>query len=97
MSEEVRDKMDGLPKDGLREALRALNDGTKEYGFETALLSMREAISRENINVYDLKAICARIAIDGLNAIPDRGPDLSSYDRVLLEADNRYAVTGSDK
>ncbi len=97
MSEEVRDKMDGLPKDGLREALRALNDGTKEYGFETALLSMREAISRENINVYDLKAICARIAIDGLNAIPDRGLDLSSYDRVLLEADNRYAVTGSDK
>jgi transposase len=85
MCKEVRDKMDGLPKDGLREALRALNGGTKEYGFETALLSLKEAISRDSINTYDLKAICARIAIDGLNAIPDKGPDLLSYDLVFLK------------
>ena len=86
MPEDIREKMDKFQKDELKEALRALNGGTKEYGFDTAMLSMKEAISRGNVNLFDLKAICARIAVDGLNAIPEKGPDLLTYDRELLES-----------
>lgn len=87
--EDIRLKMDGLPKDELRGALKALYAGTQEYGFETALVSMREAIAKGNVTVYDVKAMCARISIDGLHAIPEKGPDLSAYDRELLEKGGR--------
>jgi hypothetical protein len=84
LPDEVRAKLDGMPKDELRAALRILNSSAKEYGFDTALLSLKEAMGRGSLNSFEVRAVCARIAIDGLHALPDKGPDLGAYDKELF-------------
>lgn len=83
LPDDIRSKFDTMPKDELRNALRILNNSTKEYSFETALLSIQEVLSRGNLDNFTVKALCARIAIEGLNNITAKGPDLGVYDEFL--------------
>jgi hypothetical protein len=77
--------MDSMDKSGLRDALRIMRDASKNYDFDTVILAMIESVKIEGVNLYNVEAVASRILNCGLNCRPDKGPDLASYDRTLLE------------
>lgn len=85
MPESLRKHMDALDKTGLREVLRSMKELTAGYGFETAVSAMDEAVKRDVLNYSNSAVLAARIISSGLDALPDSGPDLSSYDQLLPE------------
>lgn len=86
LPEPLRIRLDELPTAELRRALSILNRSSQRFGYETALQSLEEAMRRDAVDRYSVEAVAARIALVGLHALPDSGPDLSAYDQVLREA-----------
>jgi len=84
----LREHMDTLDKTGLREVLRSMKELTATYGFETAISALDEAVKRDAFNYSNSAVLAARIISSGLDALPDSGPDLSSYDQLLTEKRN---------
>ncbi len=85
MSETLRDALDTLARPDLRRVLSALSDSITTFGQEVALESLEEAVRRGSVDAFSLQAISNRIAYDGLMSAPERGPDLETYDRTLLD------------
>jgi transposase len=81
----LREHMDALDKTGLREVLRSMKELTWTYGFETAISAMDEAVKRDALNYSNSAVLAARIISSGLDVLPESGPDLSSYDKLLPE------------
>jgi transposase len=86
LPEAVRIRLDELPTVELRHVLAILNRSSQQFGYETALESLQEALRRGTVDRYSVQAVAARIAWDGLHAVPAGGPDLQAYDQVLREA-----------
>ena len=86
LPEPVRIRLDALPTVELRRVLGILNHSSRQFGYETALESLEEALRRGTVDCYSVEAVAARIAWDGLHAVPSSGPDLQTYDQVLREA-----------
>ena len=85
LSETLRESLDALARPDLRRVLSALSDSISTFGQEVALESLEEAVRRQTVDAFSLQAISNRIAYDGLIAAPERGPDLATYDRTLLD------------
>lgn len=85
LSETLREALDALDRPDWRRVLSALSDSIAAFGPEVALESLEEAVRRRTVDSFSLQAISARIAYDGLLSAPERGPDLETYDRTLLE------------
>jgi hypothetical protein len=85
LSEPLRESLDALDRPELRRVLSVLSDSTSTFGQEVALESLEEAVRRQTVDAFSLQAISNRIAYDGLIAVPERGPDLETYDRALLD------------
>ena len=86
LPEPLRIRLDVLPTSELRRTLSILNRSSQRFGYETALQSLEEALRRDTVDRYSVEAVAARIALDGLHALPDSGPDLLVYDQVLRDA-----------
>lgn len=84
MPDDLRDHMDALDKSGLKEVLRSMKELEYVYGFETAISAMNEALKRNALNYSNSAVLAARMISCGLDAFPENGPDLTSYDRELL-------------
>ncbi|OQB51117.1 MAG: Integrase core domain protein [Deltaproteobacteria bacterium ADurb.Bin151] len=82
--EELKTIVDRMTKEDLRDTLRALGRANENYSLETAMRSLMEAVRRGSVKTDNVLAICARIELNGLDAIPDAGPDLSRYDRAFI-------------
>jgi transposase len=85
MPANLREHLDELDKTGLREMLRSMKELTSTYGFETAVSAMDEAVKRKALNYSNSAVLAARIISNGLNVLPESGPDLSCYDQLLLK------------
>lgn len=84
MSESLRKVMDSLDRSGFNDALRMIRDMAPQYGLDTLFAAMEEAVQSSALTRYNTQAIMMRITRDGLHSVPDSGPDLCSYDEVLL-------------
>jgi transposase len=85
VSDHVCEYMDDQDRSGLRQSLRVLKELSGRYGFDIAVTSMTEAITRrrtEGISV-NTAVIAARIAHYGLYTPGEPGPDMSVYDLLL--------------
>jgi transposase len=82
---ELTSDMDSMDKSGLKDALRIMRDASGNYDFDTVILAMAESVKIGSVNLYNVEAVASRILSCGLNCRPDKGPDLASYDRTLLE------------
>ena len=85
LSETLRESLDALDRPDLRRVPSALSESIQAFGPEVALESLEEAVRRQTVDAFSLQALSNRIAYDGLIAAPERGPDLETYDRTLLE------------
>jgi transposase len=85
MPANLREHLDELDKTGLREMLRSMKELTSTYGFETAVAAMDEAVKRKALNYSNSAVLAARIISNGLDVLPESGPDLSCYDQLLLK------------
>jgi transposase len=80
----MRNAMDAMDKSGLKEALSIIRDLSPRYGFESVITAMEEAVSSAALTRYNTQAIILRLVGEGLNGIPQGGPDLCSYDDAFL-------------
>jgi transposase len=83
-SPSVRQALDALPRDRLRDVLKGLVQSSERFGFEVALASLEEAVSVARLDSYSVHAVAARHVYDGLYGIPAAGPDLGVYDRAFI-------------
>jgi hypothetical protein len=84
MSETLREAMDSMDKSGLKDALVIIRDLVPQYGFETLMIAMEEAVCGASLTKYNTQAIMMRLTSEGLNSLPQSGPDLGSYDNAFL-------------
>jgi len=82
----VRSAMDGLSRPDLRKVLNVLVKSSATFGFDVAMTSLEEAITRGRLDSYSLGAVASRVAFDGLHGVPSEGPDLGTYDRAFISA-----------
>ena len=84
LPEEVAAYLDALPRDGLRSKIAALHEASATEGFDAAAEAVRRLVARGgDFSASDLAVMAVRVA-EGLEG-PDPGPDLSVYNRDLLE------------
>ncbi|MEW5815608.1 MAG: IS21 family transposase, partial [Spirochaetota bacterium] len=88
LSARLREGLDGLADSDLRGVLRVLSFSSASFGYEVALASLEEALRLGAVDKYSVGAIAARIRFDGLNVVPEKGPDLKRYDTVLIPKEN---------
>jgi len=81
----LKEKMDQLEKNQLKDALKIMKQLSLQYSFETCIQAMTEAVKNNCIDSYSSMAIATRILSYGLNHDTVPGPDLKCYDRVLLK------------
>lgn len=84
VAEPTREALDALSKIDLRRVLAVLAKSSAAFGFEVALSSLDEGLRRGTLDGYSVQAVAARVAFEGLQALPASGPDLGAYDRALI-------------
>jgi hypothetical protein len=84
VAEPTREALDALSKTDLRHVLAVLAKSSAAFGFEVALSSLDEGLRRGTLDGYSVQAVAARVAFEGLQALPASGPDLGAYDRALI-------------
>ena len=82
--EPTREDLDALSKADLCRVLAVLTKSSAAFGFEVALSSLDEGLRRGTLDGYSAQAVAARVAFEGLQALPASGPDLGAYDRALI-------------
>ena len=82
---ELQKHIDSLDRMELKATLKYMSELSKSYGLETALQALDEAYKRHALSGENPAVLAKRILSCGLNAISEAGPDLSEYDRVLLQ------------
>jgi hypothetical protein len=85
VSHDLRYYLDDQDRSGVRQTLMILRDLSSQYGFDIAVASMQEAITRKRVQGIDLNAavLAARISSYGLDIPVEPGPDLGGYDILL--------------
>jgi transposase len=81
--EPLRDRMDGLCREDLRQTVRTLSQLTKSYSFETAVKALEEGFRISRTGFCDAAILAARMLNCGLDTPPEQGPDLAPYDQLL--------------
>ena len=81
--EKLRQNMDELSREDLRQTVRTLSMLTKTYSFETAVKALEEGFSVNRTHFSDAAVLAARMMNYGLDTPPETGPDLSYYDQLL--------------
>ena len=81
--ETLREKMDMLCREDLRQTVRTLSQLTKSYSFETAVKALEEGFRRSRSGFCDAAVLAARMLNYGLDTSPEKGPDLAPYDQLL--------------
>ena len=81
--EVLREFMDNLPKNELRDCVKTLHDLTKRYGYDIAVKAMANTCRNGSINICDASVLADRILGYGLDTPPAPGPSLESYDALL--------------
>lgn len=87
MSDTLRDAIDAMDRSGVKDTLRIIRDLAPRYGFEALMIAMEEAVTGASLTTYNTQAIVMRIVTEGLNSMPQSGPDLCSYDEAFLGAE----------
>lgn len=87
--EVLREFMDKLPKNELRDCVKTLHDLTKRYGYDTAVKAMENTCRNGSINICDASVLADRILGYGLDTPPTAGPSLESYDALLHSGGER--------
>lgn len=85
--ESLRKAMDNQPRAELQQTIRTMQQLTRTYSFETALLALEEGLRINRTNFCDAAALAARLSGFGLSRAPEPGPDLKSYDTFLQGGD----------
>jgi hypothetical protein len=85
LSNSIRENLDALSKPERSRVLSVFSESNSAFGFDVAMESLEEAVRRGAVDAFSLQAISARIAYDGLLSVPERGPDLETYDRAFLD------------
>jgi transposase len=81
---DLRAVLDAQTREELQKTLRTMNALCDEYSFETAVRALEVALGSHSSNPLTTAAvIAARIVDGGLDALPEPGPDLREYDRLL--------------
>jgi len=75
--------MDGQPREELRQSLRALQQLSDIFDFETAIGALDESLRLDRTRFADRAVLAARIHGFGLMSAPEQGPDLRVYDHLL--------------
>lgn len=81
--EPLREKMDRLSREDLRQTVRTLSQLTKSYSFETAVTALEEGLRMSRSGFCDAAVLAARMQDFGLHTPPEKGPDLAPYDQLL--------------
>jgi hypothetical protein len=81
--EPLRDRMDALCREDLRQTVRTLSQLTKSYSFETAVKALEEGFRISRTGFCDAAILAARMLNYGLDTPPEQGPDLAPYDQLL--------------
>lgn len=81
--EMLREKMDALCREDLRQTVRTLSQLTKSYSFETAVKALEEGFRMSRTGFCDAAVLAARMLNYGLDTPPEHGPDLTPYDQLL--------------
>lgn len=84
MSEPLREVLDSMERSGFNEALSMIRDLAPRYGMDALMIAMEEAARNSTLTRYNTEAIMMRLSNNGLDSLPDTGPDLSSYDEAFL-------------
>ena len=79
----LKDYMDSLPKDRLRECLKMMQELTNKYGYGVAVEAMEKTCKNGCINICDASVLADRIIGYGLDTPPTEGPMLETYDALL--------------
>ena len=79
----LKEYMDGLPKDKLRDCLKIMQELTAKYGYGIAVEAMEKTYKNGNINICDASVLADRIIGYGLDTPPTEGPVLETYDALL--------------
>lgn len=80
----LKEYMDNLPKEKLKDCLRIMRDLTEKIGYNVAVEAMEKTCRNGNINICDASVLADRILGYGLDTPPTAGPTLESYDALLL-------------
>lgn len=81
--EPLREKMDALCREDLRQTVRTLSQLTRSYSFETAVQALEEGFRMSRTGFCDAAVLAARMLNYGLDTPPEQGPDLAPYDQLL--------------
>lgn len=63
-------------------AVRAKSSAT--FGFDIAFTSLDEELRHGTLDSDSVQAVAARMALEGLQALPESGPDLGAYDQAFI-------------
>lgn len=81
---DLRAVLDAQTREELQKTLRTMNALCDQYCFETAVRALEVALGSHSSSPLTTAAvIAARIVDGGLDALPEPGPDLREYDRLL--------------
>ena len=80
----LKEYMDNLPKEKLKDCLRIMRDLREKFGYNVAVEAMEKTCRNGNINICDTSVLADRILGYGLDTPPTAGPTLESYDALLL-------------
>jgi len=81
--ESLREKMDTLCREDLRQTVRTLSQLSRSYSFETAVQALEEGFRMSRTGYCDAAVLAARMLNYGLDTLPEQGPDLAPYDQLL--------------
>ena len=85
LPETLRALMDSQEREELRTTLQTMHHLSGEYGFETAVSALEEAMRLNRKSFSDTAVLAARIQGYGLTTPAEGGQDLSVYDQLLEE------------
>lgn len=90
LTETLREHLDGLQRPQLKAGLKLIEELRKQYDYPTAIEAAEAAVRHGKGLKSETLLLAARIAHHGLDATAEDGPDLSSYDRLLLGAGDKH-------
>ncbi len=79
----LRDNMDVLCREDLKQTVRTLSELSKVYSFDTAVKALEEGFRTNRHHFCDAAVLAARMMNYGLHTAPEKGPDLTAYDQLL--------------
>lgn len=83
--DKLRQSMDELCREDLRQTVRTMALLTRQYSFETAVKALEAGFENNRTHFADAAVLAARMMGYGLDTPPEHGPDLTGYDLLLRQ------------